>query len=535
MRNRVGVCCVRVLAALVVAFVWGDVPAQEAPAEEDAPPAANASLRARGMRGVQPAKQGQGFRLTPRLDTSLTWTDNAEVGHVASPQGKSSDWILEVSPGFSITGDRGRFKGVFNARWRNLGYLHNDKFSESFGTIQGVGSIEAVKDVFFVDLNADVNRNNRQPFYGRPSDDDMSVGKDQETRLWGVSPRLQFRLGSAAKGMVRYRTTWYDSNLNNFGNQREQTLTGQLGNESAIRHLGWNLDYTNVRTNYEKISDETGRTVGRGTVFVNFARQFRVRLIGGHESYDNVQISGKDSGTIGGGGFDWYPTPRTTISALAEKRVFGTGYNVALKHRLRHAYIDISGIRDISSMSDTDVYLNPDFLALIGNPNFEPGITDPVERARRARMIYSPTADGVTNALFRNQTWRAAVTFNGLRNSLTVSGIYTKRRRLLDVSLLSVGDVFSATENYDTKAAAVSYMHRLTPLSSLHADLTGSRSEGDSSTLDTRRVSASLGVQSQLGPQTHGGVTYRYLRSESDTATYDYIENSVKASLGMSF
>ena len=480
---------------------------------------------ARGNRGISAAEQGrQGLRITPRLDTVLTWTDNA----TSTPQ-KHMDWLLEVSPGVSVSSERGRFIGMFEARLRNVGYARHDELSEIFGTLRGAGALEAVKDMFFIDLDADVNRNNSMQFGGRSADDDLSVDRDDEVRRWSIGPRLHFRLGGAAEGSIRYRSTWLDGNDHTYyGRQHEQLWNGQLGDASASRYLGWNLEYTDIRTDYDATGAESGRKLGRATVYVNLARQFRLRLTGGHESYDGAATD--DKAVIGGGGFDWTPTPRTTISALAEKRVFGAGYNISIRHRMRHVLLEAGGIRDISTLSDSSVYMNPAFMALFNDPGWIAQFPDPRQRADQLAAILP---EGTTNAFYRDQTWHAGVSYIGLRNTVTLVGQRSRRRTLMTGSVAGYG-FYGQTRHLDSDTATLAFSHRLTPLATLDAMVSHARAKGDND-LDTRRTMASLGMNTRLGLQTRGGVMYRFQRSDSDAQAYDFTENLVRANLGVTF
>ncbi len=57
----------------------------------------------------------QSTRVTPTLDTALTWTDNAGIDRDGG-----RDWLFEVSPGLSVSRSAGRLNGSLSARLRNL-------------------------------------------------------------------------------------------------------------------------------------------------------------------------------------------------------------------------------------------------------------------------------------------------------------------------------------------------------------------------------------------------------------------------------
>jgi uncharacterized protein (PEP-CTERM system associated) len=476
-------------------------------------------------------------QIIPRLETRLSWTDNA-----SGLQKKGADWLGEISPGINISSDRGRFTGLFDATWRSVGYGRHSELSESFAEVQGSGSLEAVDDLLFIDLDANVNRRDHSLLSSRSSNNSLNTNKDDELRGWAIGPRLKFRLGAAADATLQYRSSWFDHKELVYGKQHDQLWAAQLGKPTAARYIGWNLEYTHNKTDYES-NQEVIRKLGRATIFLNMTPRFRVRLTGGHESNDYGGGDKSDDGGFWGAGFDWNPTERTTVSLLSEDRVFGNGYNFRLSHRTRHALFEINGVRDITSSSKTlvgGVYQDPAFRSVYNNPALAI-YTDPIERARIARSILYPGSGGseefVTNDYYLDETWRAGVTLAGKRDTISLFGQRSRRKRVAVAGLTGFSN-YTSLDIIDTRSATLAYDHQLTPLSSFSAVVTRTDAKGYGySDVDSRSTSASLGLRTKLGLQTHAGLTYFYQRTDSDnvSAGGDYTENSLTANLGMSF
>ncbi|MDR2032833.1 MAG: TIGR03016 family PEP-CTERM system-associated outer membrane protein [Azoarcus sp.] len=473
--------------------------------------------------------------VTLRLETRLTWSDNA-----SATRGKNPDWILEISPGIRFADEHGRLTGIFNASWRNVGYARNDRLSQSFATVQSANTLEAVEDMLFIDLDSNIGRNNRSPFHGRVGDDNLNAAREDEVRTWALGPRLQFRLGDAAQGALRYRSGWLDGNALEFDRQHEQLWAGQVGNARASRFLGWNLEYSRSGTEYDISEQEFHRRLGRATLFLNLMPELRLRLAGGRESND-YGFDDKEDKNIWGGGFDWQPTPRTEVSLLSERRAFGSGYNFSFSHRARRTLWEIGGNRGISSSLDSlggSLYQDPQFLAWFNNPNLVAMYPDPAQREALVRgLLHYPSGDFITNAYYRDESWRAGMTYTGVRNSVTLSAQRSRRKRV-SLGSLSPFDSFALASDLEMISGTLSLTRRLTALSSLNAVVTYWRTKGkgtDNDGLDSRRTSASLGVNARLGLQTQAGLIYNYQRSDTEVADGDYIENSVSANLGMTF
>ncbi|MCB1938083.1 MAG: TIGR03016 family PEP-CTERM system-associated outer membrane protein, partial [Rhodocyclaceae bacterium] len=81
-------------------------------------------------------------RITPSIDTRMTYTDN--VGADASA---NSDFIFEVSPAIRISRQAGRVTGSMNASLRNVMYMEEGDRNSSFISFSGRGEVEAVEDL----------------------------------------------------------------------------------------------------------------------------------------------------------------------------------------------------------------------------------------------------------------------------------------------------------------------------------------------------------------------------------------------------
>ncbi len=469
--------------------------------------------------------------VTPRLDTRLTWTDN--VG--SSNEKPRKDWIAEVSPGLSVSRASGRFHGQLNASLRNLVHAKETDENETYVAFSGNGEFEVIENAVFVALSGSISRNNISAFGSRSSGDSLSADKDDETRVWSVAPRYQFRFGDAGVGRVGYESRWLQGGNDTLGDTQQKRWTLALSDPSALRLFGWGVGYVRTDTAYDEgLGRDVVQEVGRATLFVNVDPQFRVRLIGGYESNDYEVVDGEE-GAIWGAGFDWYPTERTSISATAEDRIFGTGYDVQFRHRMARTLWNFSVSRDISSSLDE----------LAGGEILDPvfqlfyQLTDEslpeAERMRLARAAYE-RAGGVgirTNAYFLQRSIGGGVSFIGVRNTLSLSLRHAERERLNSLSNFLLTDDLAEFNYTETRSASVAFSHRFSGLSTLNSMVMRSKAEGrGASSRDVDRTVFSIGVNRRLGPDTTAGLSYRYQKTEG---TDDYTENAISATLGMRF
>lgn len=480
------------------------------------------------------AVHAQKVDVSPGVDARLTWTDNARAGSSGR-----SDWVGEVAPSLGISRQGGRAQGRLNTRFRSIHYASESDRSNSFLTLDGRGEIEALEDLFFIEADASIRRDGLSLFTGRAGDDVFGRGRNEETRTFSLAPRLEFRLGSFADGVVGYRTRWLDGGRGNLSAARLDQWTASLSNPNALGRIGWGANYVRSRNYYDdsQIPDVTVE-VARGTVFYNLSPQFRLRGVVGHEKND---FGGprSDSGSIIGGGFDWFPTPRTAVLATVEDRLFGTGYDVSVSHRRARSSWELSYGRDLSSSLQNfgSVFSDPLFAFFYDLPQFVELYPDPLEREDVVRGFLGLTGDSFfSNAYFVDRRMRGAFSLNGVRNTLTFSVTTSDRERVSTLGGLRAEDDFFDSDRVRSRAVGLTLNHRLSGLSSLNAGLTRTtaRRSGDIDQ-ETRRLTASLGYSTRLGPRTVAGLTYRYQRANGRGGAADFTENAITANIGMRF
>lgn len=477
----------------------------------------------------------QSLLVRPYVSATMTYSDN--VG--ADGQGGDSDLSLEVAPGVSVLRDSGRFRGNLNAMLRNVAYVNESDRNDSFVALNGHGQFEAVENTLFIDMDASMSRNNRSAFFGRAAGDSQDISSDNETRMFGIGPRLNFRLGPETSGTASYMTRWM-SGGGGLGNQRDSDLNAQLSNPVQFGRVGWGLSYSRSESDSGRAgtSGSSSAESVRGTLYVTVTPQFRLRGTVGHERND-YDTASDDGSSIVGGGFDWNPTERTTISGTTEKRVFGRGYDFQFNHRHALSNWNLSYSRDISSSLEllgVDVFRDPEFRLLYDA--LERAIPDPLLREAVVRRLLGYPALGprdmfLSNARFVTRNLTGSVSLIGVRNVLTLSLQQSERARLGAQVTANPQDDFARFDNVKTRSATVSLSHRLAPQTSLSASLMRSRSTGSGADgAETERTAFSLALSKQLGANTSGGLTYTHQRSKGLS---DFIENVISATISMSF
>ncbi len=476
----------------------------------------------------------QVFNFSPTLETRLTFSDNLR----ADNSQRRSGWVMEVNPGLGggLNREGGRAQLRFNAGLTNLGYGSDGGRRSPGVVLDAAGEVEAIESLLFINADASIQRSSLSPFGGRPRGDFLNDNRDNESRSFSLSPRLEFSLGALANASMQYQLSWLSGGANTLNSVRQQSASTLLTSARMFGPLDWTLSHRLSSSAYQGATDGVTTESVRASLRYAVTPLFRLRAVVGRESNDFGNGSTQRSG-INGGGFDWNPSPRTTVSATLEDRFFGRGYDVSFSHRMARSALQISLGRDNSSSAQRfgSVYADPFFSVFFNTPAlFRPDLTDPQAREEALKEFLGIGSDSsITNAQFVDRFVRVSYTLTGLRNSVSVGYAQSTRTSLTATTGLRPDDVFRDSTRLDSQEWSLSVDHRFTPRSGLTAAFTQSEVERYGAVSErTRRNSYALTYTTSLGHRTSGGLTYRHQRS---TGSGQFSENALSANVSMRF
>ena len=238
----------------------------------------------------------QSTRVTPTLDTELTWTDNAGIDRDGG-----RDWLFEVSPGLSVSRSAGRLNGSLSARLRNLVHSSGSEDDSTYLSFDGRGLTRRWRTCCF-DFSGGITRNNYSAFSRAPGDP-FGFERNNEVRYWSITrgSESDLRFGEAARGSVSYSSSGCVPTAAVSGTRAPTPWGLSLADPGGFRWFGWGLNYAR--------SDSDGGTAAtsqrseesvRGTL-ANLSPQLRLRGIVGHESNDYADGVEDSSGIVGAG------------------------------------------------------------------------------------------------------------------------------------------------------------------------------------------------------------------------------------------
>lgn len=289
-----------------------------------------------------PAATGQ-LRIQPEVEASLTVTDNA--AYAASSEAQS-DVILSVNPRVAISsrGGRASLEGTFGVE--GIVYANTSDAT----TVRPRGNLDARSELVqrwvFLEASIAADRVSADPYAARP--ESASAFNDYTALRYRLSPYIERQLTPLVSFLARTdhvitRQVGSSSSFDPDGadparDAHEQAQVMRL--ERRPVPFGWigelTREDTRLRDESTSVLTETG---ARATATFAATPQLTVGAILGREKARYSVIEQTDS--IVGGRIDWRPTERTTLEATVEERYFGTGFDIALRHRSPFLGVDV--------------------------------------------------------------------------------------------------------------------------------------------------------------------------------------------------
>ncbi|WP_290653159.1 TIGR03016 family PEP-CTERM system-associated outer membrane protein, partial [Aquisalimonas sp.] len=295
----------------------------------------------------QEEEQERRFSITPRLEQTVTATDNARL----APRGQERrDIIYNVAPGVLVTAEGKRIRG-------RADYLFNNRFHASDSDRDTAtqrynvrGNAELLRNFLFLDASA-TRREQSETFL-----DPVGVGEgvfDDTTTVttWRVSPYATQRLGRLADVTARYA---YDR-VRSRRDSTAETYTVDVTSVPMGRRYFWsgNFEWQEIRFDDDEVGtlgdDPVILATISGTAGVELTRRLSVFGTVGEERNDFVSPTGDIDGSFWNAGFRWNPNVRTSLEGTVGERFFGRTGSLDLRHQRRRAMWQASFVQLVST------------------------------------------------------------------------------------------------------------------------------------------------------------------------------------------
>lgn len=496
------------------------------------PKVSTASALASLLLLASPHTHAAEWKFTPRVGLTEIYSDNVRL----TPAGtERSEFITQVTPGLTITGDGPRLQVRANYEMQNFAYGKRGNFNSNH-QFNGVADAELVDQLFFLNGKASISQNPISPFDVQSASNANQVGNRTDIRTYSISPYLRHRFGNAAVAEMRYSHDSTSSNTGGLLDSNSDSLRFSVDSGSAFRTVGWGWRYSRQDIDYDNANSLRNEETAASLRYLLTPR-FALTSSVGYEKSNYLSLGAKPQGSFWQAGVSWAPTSRTNLDASGGQRYYGKSYSLQARHRTRRTVWSL-GFSDQVSTTQTQfqIPVSPDTQAFITQLEQTPGL-DPQVLADLVALLNTPI-NALTNRVFLEKRWQGSVVINGAKNTLLLNVFDANRNALtastIDNGLLGAANV-AVQDNTQQRGISAVWNWHPTSRSSVSLGANRSRAASFSTGLvtDTRTWQVALTRRYHL--KLKGTLEFRRLQQEFNQPGRDVRENAVTASLLMTF
>ena len=436
--------------------------------------------------------------------------------------------------------------------------LEDNNNNDLYHNLNAVGKAELVEDFLFIDGTARITQG-LISLFGSDADATTNRTNRANVGVYRLSPYIQKRFGTFANAEVRYTLGGAIFGENTAANAVTNAFSASLDSGSRFNDLFWSVDYslyhadnrgTVSNSTFERGSAVSNSTFERGSVTLGYALSRKFRVFG---TYGDERIEFQGVNDIGGifysVGAGWSPSRRTSVEASVGERYFGPTYSFSGRHQSRASIWRIRYYEDTSDITRQFLRDSGRIFWICSNrlietqdfnpPALETGCSGPFTSAQLTLGLNTlgvPLSDliaaGFVDIAIANGVY--------VINSLTGGVSWSKGRLGLGLSLFDTKRIYQnlvgVTDRRQGATGTVSY--RLNPRTSANTSLSITENTITIPSAPTREdkiYSLTFGVDHRFGKDLSGGLYFRHQQRDSNTANFNYTENSLSASATLRF
>ena len=498
---------------IVVAFGASSVSAQAVDAPE----------------GVRPR-----LSIVPRVSISETWTDNVRL----STNDRQSELITVISPGIRVSADRGRLKGYLDYALNARYFAQNTSGADVQNALTAFGTLEAVENWAFIDLNAGISQQATSALGTPPAGLTAINGNQNETATVRLSPYLRGKLLSSVDYEARYSLTANRNKASSASDSTSRDGAVRLSGRGSGARLGWSFAAQQQNTSFNTSRNTESDQITGGLSYAVLP-QLNLSISGGRDS-DNFTTADKQSSTSFGYGISWVPSETTSISAARENRRFGESFSVSAAHRTARTAWRFTDSKNIVNPAAQTGLVTLGSAFGIFFDQFAGAEPDPVKRAALVNSFLqangidpnsSVTTSFATSAVSVIRRQDLSFSLLGIRDTVTFTATRSESSRVDTLS--SAVDDLSNGAVIRQSGLSVNFSHRLTPNASMSILASVGQSSDSLGLQDTNNRSVNLSFSTKLGPKSTVAVSARHVVFDSNTTPYT--ESAVTGALNVQF
>lgn len=284
------------------------------------------------------------WEFEPRVALAQTWTDNVRL---AADGLEEDEWVTELRPGFSLTGEGPRVNLSLDYDLQALWFADTSNLDDVFHQANGRGNFMLAPESLFLDVFLRLDQQNIDTSGRMGFSNLFETGNRTDALVFGASPYHVGRYGNWAESLVRfdYQGVRYqnsDTTTISIEDADTQAVSGWFGSPERARGMSWRARASYSRTEFEQASEfeygqaalELGVPVGLRT---------RLTAVGGVESdvAEDSSIGGFDA-SFWSVGFAWSPDELQSLEASIGDRYYGTAYSASYVRRGSRGNLELS-------------------------------------------------------------------------------------------------------------------------------------------------------------------------------------------------
>lgn len=482
------------------------------------------------------------IKFTPSVLVKETWTDNVSL---LPSEFAKSEFVTELTPSFTVTEKNRRVQ--LAASYQLHQFLYSDKdapnLQNNSSELQADLRANMIEDLLFLDANAMRGQQAISAFGPQLADNPYTTNNRTTVSTWRISPYLTHRFGSTANLLARYTRDSVETGREGYGNTKGDTVNLSLAS-AGERKIGWNLRYDRQELSDRLSGDSSSSNVQAGLSW-RVLPSFTLNGGGGYDDYDYQALGGRTRGKSWNVGYQYTPSPRTSLTMSYGRRYFGKSRALSALHRSRHTVWNIS--YDESVTTSRSQFLLPaavDTSSLLDRL-FTPQFPDP-ELRRLAVAAYlqatglPPTLANdinyLSNRYMLQQQFQASAAFTGARTVALLS-LYDTRRNALSVqqsdSQLLGSTLTNLNDNTHQRGLSASLSYRMSSHANAYAAADLGRSLSLSTGVKQNNRGLRMGLHDQIQRRLLGTVELRRLQGSTEGSNQSYTENAISATLSM--
>lgn len=478
------------------------------------------------------------WRFTPTLTVSETYSDNVTLAPAAAAK---RDWITTLGPGFRAEGSGPRVRGFFDYRLVDSSYANDASLHNRQNLLSSNLTVELLEKRFYIDTRASISQQVRSAFAATPTDSSGASANRVETSVYQISPYWRGRYSDVLVYQVRLNATQSNSKALAASSTGTTEWLGSVRSATPSARIGWAVEGSNLSVN-SGAARNSEMSRARGSMILEVQPDLHVSLFEGVESTDFPGIGRRSSHTPGLG-LAWTPSNRTQLASIREKRIFGQAQTTTLSHRMARVALRYDDSREITVLSNAVAASGPGTLNSLMSDLLTSSIPDPDARAQavnaRLNSTGQPTQQSAgigefqTNQVFVRRNRQLSLALIGPRDTVTLG--WNLRDQLAVGSLGAATDTFAVSPSIRQQVVRASWVHRLTPLSTMTVTASRQNTTGLSGTAaESSQTAMNLLATRQIGQRTSISLGAR--RSVFDsTVTGGNRENAVLTTLTTRF